>query len=197
MQQSAVNGADHAKMTTIADELLNDFEDSGSEKDEEEQSNDFFGAGVTSSEDFGDVKQENGGMELDGDEEEPDEADIDGGPPSHLKMEDAEDEEETKARVEKMELKTVSDVRNVAGLMKQLDPVIEVSHPLLRTALRRCNLHLPWAAFLTYRRSCRKSNTTGICHQISRPRMSAAWKIIRNTSYLRSQTPYLRASMAR
>ena len=68
-------------------------------------------------------------MELDGDEEEPDDADIDASAPSHLKMEDAEDEEETKARVEKMELKTVSDVRSVAGLMKQLEPVLEVSTP--------------------------------------------------------------------
>ena len=118
-------------MTTIADELLNDFEDSGSEQEEEEQNGEFFtgddateGARSTAS-----IKQENGGMELDGDEEEPDEADLDGGAPSHLKMEDAEDEEETKARVEKMELKTVNDVRSVAGLMKQLDPVIQVSQP--------------------------------------------------------------------
>lgn len=119
-------------MTTVAAELLNDFEDSGSEQ-EEEQNDDQFTAGDVSSEGLnglkrdGDIKQETFGMELDGDEEELDDADTNGGVPSHLKMEDAEDEEETKARVEKMELKTVSDVRSVAGLMKQLQPVMEVS----------------------------------------------------------------------
>ena len=114
-------------MATIADELLNDFEDSGSEK-EEEQAEDHFGANGSSN-----ITQERGGMELDGDEEEPlDEQDLEGNAPSHLKMDDAEDEEETKARVEKMELKAVSDVRSVAGLMRQLEPVIEVREPLLK-----------------------------------------------------------------
>ena len=117
-------------MTTIAEELLNDFEESGSEN-EEEQTTDFFGQSTP--DEVADingaprVKRENGGMEVDGDEEEPDDGDLDGVAPSHLKMENAEDEEETKARVEKMELKTVSDVRSVAGLMKQLEPVMEVS----------------------------------------------------------------------
>ncbi|KAF2771707.1 Nop domain-containing protein [Teratosphaeria nubilosa] len=40
-------------------------------------------------------------------------------------MEEQEDEEETKARVEKMKLKSYSDVRSVATLMKQLQPVME------------------------------------------------------------------------
>jgi U4/U6 small nuclear ribonucleoprotein PRP31 len=41
-----------------------------------------------------------------------------------------DDEEDTKAKVEKMRLGTVRDVRSVAGLMKTLQPVLEVSHPL-------------------------------------------------------------------
>ena len=40
---------------------------------------------------------------------------------------DVEDEEETKAKVEKMELGGVDDVRSVAKLMKTLEPVLEVS----------------------------------------------------------------------
>lgn len=121
-------------MTTIAEELLNDFDDSGSEE-EQEQNEDSLGFGdsgnlFTSTDGATNDHTEyggGGGMELDDDEEEVDEADIEGGASRHTKMEEAEDEEETKARVEKMELKTVSDVRSVAGLMKQLDPVIEVS----------------------------------------------------------------------
>ncbi|KFY08856.1 hypothetical protein V491_08403 [Pseudogymnoascus sp. VKM F-3775] len=48
-----------------------------------------------------------------------------------------DDEEVTKAKVEKMQLGGVDDVRSVAGLMKTLEPVLEVStpppQPLLRT----------------------------------------------------------------
>ncbi|KAK3720422.1 U4/U6-U5 snRNP complex subunit prp31 [Vermiconidia calcicola] len=111
-------------MTTIADELLNDFEDTGSENEEEERDDGLFGESSDAN-GASSIKHENEGMWLDGDEEAPEEEDLEGGAPSHLKMEGAEDEAETKARVEKMELKTVSDVRSVAGLMKQLEPVIE------------------------------------------------------------------------
>ena len=41
-----------------------------------------------------------------------------------------DDEEATKAKVEKMQLGGVDDVRSVAGLMKTLEPVLEVSTPL-------------------------------------------------------------------
>ena len=40
---------------------------------------------------------------------------------------DVEDEEETKAKIEKMQLGGVDDVRSVAGLMRTLEPVLEVS----------------------------------------------------------------------
>ena len=120
-------------MATIADELLNDFEESGSENEDEQTNRQIF-------DDHGGTEQDtvagqpsgsgqNGSMVLDGDEEEPDEEDLAGGVPSHLKMDDPEDEEETKARVEKMELHNVGDVRSVAGLMKQLEPIIKVSRP--------------------------------------------------------------------
>jgi U4/U6 small nuclear ribonucleoprotein PRP31 len=68
-------------------------------------------------------------MELDGDEEEVDEdADMAGVNDTAV---DVEDEEETKAKVEKMELGGVDDVRSVAKLMKTLEPVLEVSTFLL------------------------------------------------------------------
>lgn len=118
-------------MATIADELLNDFEDSGSENGEAPGEDLFAGDGLgeegSGANGASYMRQRNGEMELDEDEEAAQDADGEGAAPTHLKMEDAEDEAETKARVEKMELKAVSDVRSVAGLMKQLEPVVEVS----------------------------------------------------------------------
>lgn len=119
-------------MTTIADELLNDFESDGDEQEEEQTEGFYPEAGATEAAATGvtmptEAKQSSGDMELDGDEEAP--GDEEGGQnvPSHVKMEEQEDEEETKARVEKMQLAGVGDVRSVAGLMKQLEPVLEVS----------------------------------------------------------------------
>lgn len=123
-------------MTTIAEDLLNDFE-----SDEEEQENGaLFTDHGYSDEGLVDPSNKLNGssngenMELEGDEERHDDADPDTAAPAHLSMEDAEDEEEAKARIEKMQLASVSDVRSVAGLMKQLEPVMEVSKstPLTR-----------------------------------------------------------------
>ena len=136
-------------MTTVAEDLLNDFEDSGNEEEDEQRNGDLF-----ADQGYSDVQNEgveqadavtslqpsaNGSMESDGDEEAPDEADIGGSAPTHIKQEVEEDAEETKARVEKMELKGVGDVRSVAGLMKTLQPVLDVSLP----AHPRClHIHL-------------------------------------------------------
>ncbi|KXT11807.1 hypothetical protein AC579_6084 [Pseudocercospora musae] len=111
-------------MATIADELLNDFEDSGDENDEQVDENEF---GTNDATQDSAAAQQNGGggMELDGDEEVGNE-DAEDFLPDHLKKEvEEETEEETKARVERMALQNVSDVRSVAGLMKQLDPLLE------------------------------------------------------------------------
>jgi U4/U6 small nuclear ribonucleoprotein PRP31 len=118
-------------MATIADELLNDFGDS--DDDNEENSNEFALNGGENDDGtvqaegtaHGEIKTD---MELDDDEEAPD-SEEDESVPSHLKVEAGEDAEEAKARVEKMALHNVSDVRTVAGLMKQLEPLLEVSHP--------------------------------------------------------------------
>ena len=112
-------------MSTLADELLNDFEDTGSEGDEE-QRNGLLEDGTTTPVTNG--AGPDGSMVLDGDEEDVIEEDDNfaedltkGG------VAEVEDEEEAKAKVEKMQLGGVSDVRNVAGLMKTLEPVLEVS----------------------------------------------------------------------
>ncbi|KAK5163011.1 hypothetical protein LTR04_002829 [Oleoguttula sp. CCFEE 6159] len=119
-------------MATLADELLNDFEASGSEG-EDDPSNDLLqNDGVTahlsanghrkSSELVG----ADGEMELDDDEEAVNEdEDLMNNGPADRRTQDAEDEEEAKARIEKMQLGGVSDVRSVASLMKTLEPVME------------------------------------------------------------------------
>lgn len=121
-------------MTTIAEDLLNDFE-SDDENDQEQQNGELFADHGYSDEGLVDPTRNPAGasngdhMELEGDEEQHDDEDPDAAAPSHLKMDDAEDEEEAKARIEKMQLASVSDVRSVAGLMRQLEPVMEVSTP--------------------------------------------------------------------
>ena len=130
-------------MSTLADELLNDFEDSGSEGEDEQKSS-FLHENISSppadlinghGRQFGSAKQ-NGSMELDDDEEEmvdQDEGMSNGdGLNGADTLGDADDEEEAKAKVEKMQLGGISDVRSVAGLMKTLEPVLQVGaiHPL-------------------------------------------------------------------
>ncbi|KAL9123760.1 MAG: hypothetical protein Q9217_006843 [Psora testacea] len=110
-------------MSTLADELLNDFEDSGSESGEENQ-NGILEDGPTPP--ATDGAGPDGSMVLDGDEEDVDEEDdaiARNGSKDPVII--ADDEEEAKAKVEKMQLGGVSDVRNVAGLMKTLEPVLE------------------------------------------------------------------------
>ena len=108
-------------MATLADELLNDFEDSGS--DQEADTN-----GVTE-EDGSDQTQQVGQsfhLELDGDEEEDDE-DEELAARNLERLDTVDGEDDKKAQVEKMRLGGVRDVRSVAGLMKTLQPVLEVS----------------------------------------------------------------------
>lgn len=123
-------------MATLADELLNDFEDTGSEGEEDRSNEILQGERVTSPDTTIGVKRNassgaDGGMELDGDEGEvEDDEEMLSGESKNGAAADVEDEEEAKARIEKMQLRGVSDVRSVAGLMKTLQPVLEVSHSL-------------------------------------------------------------------
>lgn len=119
-------------MATLADELLNDFADSGSEDGGEQENGTLeHDAGTEAApkngirDNVGDVEDNDGDEDMD---EEDGASDNELEPaPSHLKMDTGEDAAETKARVERMQLHNVGDVRSVAGLMKQLAPVIEVS----------------------------------------------------------------------
>lgn len=141
-------------MSTLADELLNDFEDSGSDG-EADRRNGFLHDEPSSPQPSA-AKQSstlNGSSEgiiMDVDEEEDDdEEDMEmGNVGSRVSdsVEPADDEEEAKAKVEKMHLGGVSDVRNVAGLMKTLEPVLEVGYALLSPTPALCEaqgLHLP------------------------------------------------------
>ncbi|KAI9676246.1 MAG: U4/U6-U5 snRNP complex subunit prp31 [Trizodia sp. TS-e1964] len=112
-------------MSTLADELLQDFEDSDPEADEENtqgfllQSNDPQPTKALR-------HRDNEAMELDDDEEEMGDEDEEmGNGDSTQAGDDYDDEEAAKARVEKMQLGTVDDVRSVAGLMKTLEPVLK------------------------------------------------------------------------
>lgn len=109
-------------MATLADELLNDFEDSGSEGGGE-RTEASEQDGHTQSNANGSMRG-NEAMVLDGDEEEEVEDDED---TITSKTLDGGDGEDTKAKVERMQLRGVADVQNVARLMKTLEPVLEVS----------------------------------------------------------------------
>ncbi len=111
-------------MSTLVDELLNDFEDSGSEREEGQQDG-FLQDGASPPATNGRPHPPGGSMILDGDEEEVEDEEMDGGPVDGGAV-DVEDEEEAKAKVEKMQLGGVNDVRSVAGLMKTLEPVLQV-----------------------------------------------------------------------
>jgi len=120
-------------MSTLADELLQDFEDSGSEGEGQQNGGLFADEDDSKAGLNGHASTLTGadgrGMELDGDEEEVDEDEEMAGM-NDVAMDRPDDEEEAKAKVEKMQLGGVNDVRSVAGLMKTLEPVLEVSTSL-------------------------------------------------------------------
>ncbi|KAH6610908.1 hypothetical protein Trco_000928 [Trichoderma cornu-damae] len=99
-------------MSTVADDLLNDFGSSGDEADE------LDNGGLVPTE-----KTTNGdrdAMDVDDDSNEGASEDEGAGA-----VKDVEDTEATKAKVEKMQLGAVKDVRSVASLMQTLEPVLE------------------------------------------------------------------------
>lgn len=104
-------------MSTVADDLLNDFGSSGDEAEELEND----GLVLTEKTTNGDRDV----MDVDDDEDEGASDDEAAGA-----MNDMEDTEATKAKVEKMQLGAVKDVRSVASLMQTLEPILEVSRSL-------------------------------------------------------------------
>ena len=113
-------------MTSLAEELQNDFLDSGSEEENETQDGLFKEdePSTTRTTTNGHLRTGNldDDAEMDGEEDDGDEEMVVDG-----NLEDVADEQEAKAKVEKMQLGGVSDVRTVASLMKSLEPVLEVS----------------------------------------------------------------------
>ncbi|KAH6854413.1 hypothetical protein B0I37DRAFT_29698 [Chaetomium sp. MPI-CAGE-AT-0009] len=112
-------------MSTLADELLQDFEDSGSEAGGDEHDDGLFNeAGLSAG------AQANGGdvaMEELRDEDADEDQDADMMDEADGTAAPAADGDDEKANIEKMQLGGVRDVRTVAGLMKTLTPVLEVS----------------------------------------------------------------------
>ena len=120
-------------MSTLVDELLQDFEDSGSENGDVQNDTQLdIDDDLTSSSRVN--REDNGDMMLDGDEEGGEgEADGDeemGGLDDSI-VNAMEDQEAAKARVEKMQLGNVNDVRKVTSVMDRLDPLLKVSLPSL------------------------------------------------------------------
>jgi U4/U6 small nuclear ribonucleoprotein PRP31 len=118
-------------MSTLADELLQDFEDSGSENGDEQNGLGLDEETAALAQNNGDSSYDNGEMILDGDEE-PDEDEEMGGTNSSA-FNPMEDEDEAKARIEKMQLGGVKDVRKVTTVMDRLEPLLKVSRNSLST----------------------------------------------------------------
>ncbi|KAH7136565.1 hypothetical protein EDB81DRAFT_725584, partial [Dactylonectria macrodidyma] len=103
-------------MTTVADDLLNDFGSSGDEAEDAENN------GLIQGED-----ESHGDRDaMDVDDGAADEDDLLDNKAENDLI-DVEDAEATKAKVEKMQLGAVKDVRSVASLMQTMEPVLEVS----------------------------------------------------------------------
>jgi len=101
-------------MSTLADELLQDFEDSGSDAGGDDRDDSLYGISN------GDHANSDMLMEEYKDDDDDDAMQgVDDSTPS--------DSEDTKAKIERMQLGGVRDVRTVASLMKTLTPVLEVS----------------------------------------------------------------------
>ena len=139
-------------MATLADELLNDFEEEDG-AEEEEQKDDLPEGDSVNPTPAVNGSRTNGSvcddttMELDDDDEEKAvEADDElmSGGSINKAIEDAEDADDAKQRVEKMQLGGVNDVRSVAVLMKSLEPVLEVRNALIILADTPFMLNVKW-----------------------------------------------------
>lgn len=176
-------------MSTLADELLNDFEESGSEGEDEQKSSFLHDNASSPAPDLVNghgrksrTPNASGTMELDDDEEDvgsQDEEMMNGEDVSGEALADADDEEEAKAKVEKMQLGGVNDVRSVAGLMKSLEPVLQVGAPpfsnymRLLLEVRGLHLFLRTLALTFSPPPCRKSHIISRYLPISRRPASA------------------------
>lgn len=130
-------------------------------------------------------------MELDDDEEADGDGDEDMGsmglPAVHggSELADDDDEEARKAKVEKMQLGNVDDVRSVAGLMKVLEPVLEVGFTEFRPLL-----------FLTDGRLQNSGSNTTRLYPPQRG-LGEGSKMTRSTNYWFNPTPMPYPSITR
>ena len=113
-------------MSTLADELLQDFEGSGSEAGGDEHDDGFFGKAGLSNNAATNGDDTAMGELRDEDADEDQDADMMDGLDGDAAAA-TEEGDDAKAKIEKMQLGGVRDVRTVAGLMKTLTPVLEVS----------------------------------------------------------------------
>lgn len=133
--------------SSLAADLLADFNDSDEEEGLEENGTPDISNGL--------VDQPNGarsrshgddGMDIDGEDDDDDDGDVDMtggksrivtdvGASADLSIDD--DEETRKAKVAGMHLGAIDDVQSVAGLMKVLEPVLEVLTPRVPDLLVR------------------------------------------------------------
>ncbi|KAK5634746.1 hypothetical protein RRF57_010459 [Xylaria bambusicola] len=147
-------------MSTLVDELLQDFEDSGSENSDAQNDARLQLDDDTALSPKGDREQD-GDMMLDGDEEEePDRDEYMGGLDDSI-VNAMEDQDAAKARVEKMQLANVSDVRKVTNVMDRLDPLLKVSLSSLYRLIRMC-------VFTSFCSSIRPDRFAGLLQDISR-----------------------------
>lgn len=154
-------------MSTLADELLNDFEDSGSEAGEEHNDLGLDEETAALTHTNGDSKHDEDDMVLDGDEEAPEE-DKEMGGVNSAAIDPMDDEDEAKAKVEKMQLGSIKDVRKVTTVMDKLEPLLKVSNPSLGHSLVRSGKGCP--SFLLGNISNRLASTLqDIAHYQSQP----------------------------
>lgn len=147
-------------MATLADELLNDFEDSASENEDNAQG---FQDGDSAERPSPNGVEEENVAEALPDEKEMEDAEEELAAEDSGAVDMAEDQDDAKAKVEKMRLGGVRDVRSVAGLMKTLQPVLDVSDPPPLYWFCRdlwVYMIIPVIPVLTIRRLSRKSLTT-------------------------------------
>lgn len=111
-------------MSTVADDLLNDFGSSGDEAEELETDGLVLPEKAEKK-----VNGDRDAMDVDDDDDNEEASDDEGAAAGAGAgaLNDMEDAEATKAKVEKMQLGAVKDVRSVASLMQTLEPVLEVS----------------------------------------------------------------------
>ncbi|RKF73039.1 U4/U6 small nuclear ribonucleoprotein Prp31 [Golovinomyces cichoracearum] len=113
-------------MSTLAYELLQDFEDSDSDGEDQKQNREGLVDHDLTANSSGNAYQDVNGdsMELDEDEEEVDNEDKTTTERGSITL-NLQDEDYMKANVEKMELGSVDDVRIVARKMKKIEPALE------------------------------------------------------------------------